>query len=202
MERQSNRVLAKTRTLPSAPGGRAPHTRLQSVLSAGRRANGRCPNWPGTPAPAALTRLSGSSGGTGLGGAARAKPELSMPPGSGDLPWSRIWRRAEGVRLPGCFGENNLRLGRSSHAAIQKQKDFFSSFLLRMAAIRFCCGRSPLLGPDRGELILAWEVQFAQLTSPSVSARGACAGLWRGPTADRAAKWWHHSATQTLDFVH
>ena len=73
-------------------------------------------------------RFSDSSGSAGLGGAARAKPELSTPPVSGTLPWSWIWRRAEGVRLPGCFGENNPRLSRSP-TPTQNRRNFSSSYL-------------------------------------------------------------------------
>jgi len=153
---------------PSAPGGRAPpratgrRSHLPFWIGTGQRT---APETAGKSRPRSVeARISESAGRAGLGGAARAKPELSTPPDSGALHWRRIWRRSEGVRLPGCFGENNPRLRRSTQSARITEDLFFS--LLRMAAIRFCLRRR--------------DQRFGQLTHPRPTGRwlrGSAAGL-------------------------
>jgi len=43
---------------------------------------------------------------------------------------------------------------------------------------------------------------IVRLTNLSISWRSRSVRWTCGPTADRAAKWWHHSTTQTLDSAH
>jgi len=120
-------------------------------------ANGRPPKQPGSLAPAALRRGFPAPPWAPVWAARlERQPELSTSPGSGDLPWSRFWRRAEGVRLPGCFGENNLQL-RRSQTVIQKQKDFSHLPCCGWPPSASVAGTARRFGPNRGEASFTWE---------------------------------------------
>jgi len=91
-------------------------------FSGSEPADGRRPKQPGSLAPAALSR--GFPPPLGAPVWPSNQDECAELPGGFRRPvWRWIWRRAEGVRLPGCFGENQFRLCRRL-AATQKQENF------------------------------------------------------------------------------